>query len=138
MLFLSRLSRCKLLFSFSPSPKAWLGATASGWTPLFLRPRRRNRSGGNLQVGLVKPTSSRWESPGGRELSLLNLLITILLCVKGVECETFRHQEKTQWFVQISGYFGANMDQTIFRVTKPSSANVSSCERIQIVSITFN
>ena len=134
MLFLSRSSRCKLLFSFSPSPKAWLGATASGWTPLFLRPRRRNKSGGNLQVGLVKPTSSRWESP----VSLLNLLITILLCVKGVECETFRHQEKTQWFVQISGYFGANMDQTIFRVTKPSSTNVSSCERVQIVSITFN
>ena len=32
-----------------------------------------------------KPTSNGWESPGGRELSLIDLLITILLCVKGIE-----------------------------------------------------
>ena len=46
-----------------------------------------------------KPTSNGWESPGGRELSLIDLLITILLCVKGIECQTFCHQEKTQCFV---------------------------------------
>ena len=92
-------ANCCFLWGFPPRPGR-LGATASGWTPLFLRPRHRNRSGGNLQAGLVpKPTSSGWESPGSRELSLIDLLIAILLCVKGSNIPSPSHQEKTQWFV---------------------------------------
>ena len=89
---------CKLLFPLRLSAKAWPSRGDSiGMDAPFST--AKDRSGGNLQAGLVKPTSSRWESPGGKELSLLHLLITLLLCVKKrSECQTFRHQEKTQWF----------------------------------------
>ena len=78
MLLLERRSFCKLLFSLSPSPKAWPSRGDSiGMDAPFSEAKAQEQIQGKSTGGArPKRTSHGRKSPGGRELSLLTLLIT--------------------------------------------------------------
>ena len=82
MLLFSRRSCFKPRFSFSPSPKAWPSRGDSiGMDAPFSTAKAQEQIRGKSTGGArPKSTSNGWESPGRRELSLIDLLITILLC----------------------------------------------------------